>query len=156
MLALSLLQPYASLLAIGAKRFETRSWAPSQKLRLPLLVALHASKGEHEFREVYADPLFLAAAERAFDGPMPRVFGAFVGVATLRRVVRTEDACTDICSDEYLFGDYTPGRYAWRFDDPVAFATPIQARGRLGLWDVGLHLDKMLRATLDAQPRGVA
>lgn len=41
MKAISLLQPWASLIASGAKKIETRSW--STKYRGPL--AIHASKG---------------------------------------------------------------------------------------------------------------
>lgn len=39
--ALSLTQPWASLIAVGAKRFETRSWSTSWRG----LVAIHAAKG---------------------------------------------------------------------------------------------------------------
>jgi hypothetical protein len=36
---------------------------------------------------------------------------------------------------EYLFGDYTPGRYVWIMQAPVCFPEPIPARGALGLWE---------------------
>jgi len=37
-------------------------------------------------------------------------------------------------SNEYAFGDYTPGRYAWLLSDVQALPTPIPAKGQLGLW----------------------
>lgn len=37
--------------------------------------------------------------------------------------------------DEYAFGDFTPGRYAWVMENPVAFDKPIPARGKQGLWN---------------------
>lgn len=38
--------------------------------------------------------------------------------------------------DEFTFGDYTPGRFAWVFTNIGRLAEPIPCRGSLGLWDV--------------------
>lgn len=38
-------------------------------------------------------------------------------------------------SHEQLFGDFTPGRYAWLLDNIVALKEPISAKGRQRLWD---------------------
>jgi hypothetical protein len=35
---------------------------------------------------------------------------------------------------ELLFGDWQPGRYAWRFADMQTLPRPIPARGKQGLW----------------------
>ncbi len=37
--------------------------------------------------------------------------------------------------EEKAFGDYTPGRFAWILENPVAFKTPFGARGGLTLWE---------------------
>ncbi len=37
---------------------------------------------------------------------------------------------------ERSLGDYSPGRYAWAFENPVAFPRPIPYRGRQRLFDV--------------------
>ena len=36
---------------------------------------------------------------------------------------------------EKAFGDYSPGRYGWLLSDPVQFAEPIPAKGKLGIWN---------------------
>jgi hypothetical protein len=36
---------------------------------------------------------------------------------------------------EYLFGDYTPGRYAWILSDIKPLDKPIPAKGKQGLWN---------------------
>ncbi len=37
--------------------------------------------------------------------------------------------------EEKAFGDYTPGRFAWILENPVAFKTTFGARGGLTLWE---------------------
>ncbi|WP_253299501.1 hypothetical protein [Paenibacillus barcinonensis] len=37
--------------------------------------------------------------------------------------------------DEYHFGDYSDGRFAWQLDDVVQLQEPIPAKGQLGLWN---------------------
>lgn len=37
--------------------------------------------------------------------------------------------------EEKAFGDYTPGRFAWILEGPVAFKAIIGARGSLTLWE---------------------
>jgi hypothetical protein len=37
-------------------------------------------------------------------------------------------------SDEYKFGDFSAGRYAWDLHNPVLLPEPILAKGKQGLW----------------------
>lgn len=37
--------------------------------------------------------------------------------------------------NELIFGDYTPGRYAWILDNIESLSEPIEAKGHLGLWN---------------------
>lgn len=37
---------------------------------------------------------------------------------------------------EKAFGDYSPGRWAWRLANPVLFDEPVPWRGALGLWSI--------------------
>ena len=36
---------------------------------------------------------------------------------------------------EKLWGDYSPGRFAWVLQNPVMFDKPIPARGKQGWWE---------------------
>lgn len=40
---------------------------------------------------------------------------------------------------EYVFGDYTPGRYAWILEDVKQLPEPIPAKGHQGLWNWEPH-----------------
>ncbi len=152
--ALSLTQPWATLVAIGAKRIETRSW--STAYRGP--VAIHAAK---EFpaiaRELCCRRHFAGAlAEAGYNHPSELPLGAILAVGHLVAVERVEaernpfaDAAF-FSERERAFGDYTAGRYAWRLDRVVRLADPIPCKGSLGLWtlvdDVASHVLASLAA----------
>lgn len=144
MKALSLIQPWATLIAIGAKRIETRSW--STEYRGP--IAIHASKwmtpsGKYvsadvedylawSYREPFATQLTMAGIERIKDLPS----GAIVATARLVDVVRTETIRHGLGELEREFGDYRPGRFAWRLADVRRLGTPVPYRGFPGLWEL--------------------
>jgi len=137
MKAISLYQPWASLMALGHKRIETRSWATSY--RGPL--AIHAAKklvmpDDPEFREAL-EKLGLIANWDGKNcswpkGDFPR--GAIVGVCNLHSCVPV--GLGPILENyERLFGDYSPGRYLWLTTDMKKLNNPIPCIGRQGFWD---------------------
>lgn len=142
MKALSLMQPWATLVAIGAKRIETRSW--TTRYRGPL--AIHASRrllpAEARLCCVVPFRTALEAGGYRFDdasrasrrNPFRLPLGMIVAVANLVEV-RQITASNIPNEPERSFGDYTPGRYAWLLSDIVCVPEPIPARGSLGLWE---------------------
>src|SRR5215475_3599982 len=118
-MGLSLWQPWASLMALNAKKIETRSW-PTNYCGP---VAIHAAKKwDQELRdtchsEPFEDALF---GDEKFvkDEDLPR--GCFVALGKLHRVLSTTEYAPAIPSmetDEYWFGDYSSGRFMWVFDE---------------------------------------
>src|SRR5690606_17299582 len=93
MKALSLWQPYASLIAVGAKRYETRHWKTDY--RGP--IAIHAAKRRitnDEWLYIRFDPNFRAISrtlgfDRGID-PNTLPYGAVVCVAELVNCIPTE------------------------------------------------------------------
>lgn len=153
MKALTLTQPWATLVGIGAKRLETRSW--TTKYRGP--VAIHAAK----VFPVKAQQLcFLEPFRLYLDGYVdfgtPYLgshrfpLGYIVATCDLVDIIRIGDKLEhyfypvngvgyfSIPPDEpeLSFGDYTPGRYAWILANVKQLKEPEIARGALGLWDV--------------------
>jgi activating signal cointegrator 1 len=132
MRALSLTQPWASLVAIGAKTWETRSWQTAY--RGP--IAIHAAKTFPQdarqpcLTEPFKRALITAGIRSLSDLPL----GAVVATATLVDCVRTEVVRDMLTSDERAFGDYSDGRWAWKFEDVERLPEPIPAKGALGLW----------------------
>ena len=132
--ALSLLQPWASLVVIGAKTVETRSWNTDYRGRL----LIHASKGKSG-AALAAEPFLAKYIPRFAELP----FGAIIGEVMLTEVVRlTELALPPALLDrltleERAFGAYDTGRYAWLLEDAIQYDHPVPATGALGLWDAG-------------------
>ena len=131
MKALSLWQPWATLIALGAKRYETRSWSTPYRG----LLAIHAAKREPWPLADAVEPLARAGYARWTD--LPR--GAVLCVVRLVDVLPVELVIGEIVpysetNQELAFGDYTAGRYAWALEMVEVFDTPIPARGAQGLW----------------------
>jgi hypothetical protein len=134
MKALSLIQPYATLVLTGAKRYETRSWQTSHRG----LLAIHASKTvplEIQavcLEEPFASALRAAGYESAVDLPRGVVLGTVELVAVI--AVAALDL-EQLSPQERAFGDYGPGRYAWKLTNPYLFDAPRQCIGRPGIFD---------------------
>jgi activating signal cointegrator 1 len=130
--ALSLLQPWASLVVMGHKKIETRSWTTAYRGTL----LIHASKGKAGAL-VAASPL--VRAHIASFNALP--FGAIIGEVRLRDVLRIDatglspELLAQLTLEEKAFGDYTAGRYAWMLENAIMWNEFIPATGQLGLWD---------------------
>lgn len=137
--ALTLTQPWADAVASGTKQWETRSWRTDY--RGPLLI--HAAKG------FPAEAKRFAEAQRALGRGAPRVaLGAVVAIASLFDVRPAEEVALEVSAIERLYGDYTPGRYAWRLEHVRRLAEPVPATGALGLWRPGPALLDAVEAEL--------
>lgn len=154
--ALSLLQPWASLVAVGAKKIETRSWNTRYRGRL----AIHASVGFpawnrqlFNLREVKGA---LAPFHRTYlTLPLGEIIATCNLVATKKidyfdwrithegSLIPKEWAYSgerwNATEQELAFGDFRTGRYMWFLSDLELLATPIPCKGRLGLWDWGFN-----------------
>jgi hypothetical protein len=133
MKALTLTQPWATLVILGVKRWETRGWYPGVNDR-GSRIAIHAAKGwtrdDREFAAELHERGILPVA------PADLPLGAVLGEAAIVGLARTTSPMAVGLSDlEHELGDYSPGRYAWELGGVVAYPEPIPARGMLGLWE---------------------
>lgn len=193
MKALSLWQPWATLIAVGQKRIETRHWPTTY--RGPL--AIHATKRRPETNRSEDGPVGeLYCEQRCCDGKITAQWippedgagwalytelddgkwhtihmplGAIVATAELvdcvrilargdalgsrKRYVAADDdglmrvwdvgplggmqchSSWTTTAHEHVYGDYTPGRFAWLLDNVQPLDEPVPARGAQGLWD---------------------
>jgi hypothetical protein len=121
--ALSLTQPWATLVVTGRKKVETRGWSTSIRER----IAIHASKSMPAY-----------AREAAIDfglDPDALPLGAVLGTVSLMGCAPTHEVRHTLSAEELWFGDFADGRYAWFVYHPTAFDVPIPARGSLGFWN---------------------
>jgi hypothetical protein len=144
MKALSIWQPWASLLMAGIKAYETRSWAPPASL-LGERTAIHAAKTPVGFERLapHLCPLIpgMAEAQSGEDLHAIMPLGCLLGTAILAFALSTDsDLAADILPCETALGDWSPGRWAWRFTDHQPLATPIPYRGQQGVFTIPDHL----------------
>ena len=139
---LTMMQPWATLVAIGAKKIETRS-APTS-YRGP--IAVHASLAwPRAAQNVCSRPAFkekLIAGGIRFvtkhGRPTPVLrHGYILAVVDIVDCVRVEDLeSAPISIYEHAFGDYQPGRFAWKLANLRPLPAPIACKGYLSLWTV--------------------
>ncbi len=152
MKAITLTQPWAQLVALGAKRIETRSW--STKYRGPL--AIHAAKGfpkdaqflcfQRHFRDQLTNYVKL---NESYFGDHKFPLGVVVATCELVDVVQIDTRYTatttkfivrhglpwSLGAQERAFGDYSIYRYMWLLDQIEMLPEPIPARGLQRLWE---------------------
>lgn len=135
--AITLHQPWASLIALGAKRLETRSWNPKWRGTL----VIHAGK---ELSVDTTDRVFISLLRDAGITDVYKLpLGAAVAVCELRAVYRTEEVIDRLSAHERAFGNYQPGRSAWHLVNVRPLLPPIVVRGQQGLWDWTLPLPEL-------------
>jgi hypothetical protein len=148
MKAITLQQPWATLVAVGAKRIETRSWSTSY--RGPL--AITASKGWPKKAQMIAlsSPFIERLNEANYLPDIP--LGMVVATCSLVDCLPMEaHICLPGIFDEYpdlntsqerKFGDFDVfdrknGRRRWAFvlEDVQHLEKPIPVKGGLNLWE---------------------
>lgn len=156
---LTLHEPWGSMAAWREKEFETRSWGIRPPL--PMKLAIHAGKNKEALasikaeleierrRGVIIDNLepFHRHLVRAMmmhgmtdeDGDLVFnrfPFGCILAVCDLIEIVRMTPAfIAQRPEKERAFGDWRPGRFAWRLANVQALPEPVPVRGAQGLWD---------------------
>lgn len=139
--AISLTQPWASLVAIGAKNYETRSWSTPYRG----LLAIAAAKGFPRACKELCEKTPFVGTLRAADVHWPDILAArghIIAVAELVGCQRTlgwppfNISSVVPAANERDFGDYTPGRFAWGLANVRRLEQPVPAKGALGLWTV--------------------
>jgi hypothetical protein len=163
---LSLLQPWASLMALGEKAIETRSWAT--RYRGAVAIAASARWQAENIEIAVHDPDFVAAWRRHPDyfatGAMKDLpLGAIVAVGRLVDCLRADGVGPTLRAQsraglmtivagvkcgiaEAEFGAYGEGRFGFVVADLHRLIVPVPCKGRQGFWAVTGET----RAALDA------
>ncbi len=134
--ALTLHEPWASLVAHGHKIHETRSWSPLSQVPIDGLFAIHAGKNVDQWARTRLQALWpdeMALVEQA--GLQP---GRVVSVVRLVGAVEIINPGyvqnRMIVGVDYDAGDFSKGRYAWRLEVVHRLDPPVEARGCQGFW----------------------
>lgn len=156
MKAITLYQPWASLMAWGIKRIETRGWSTSYTGWLAIHAAAPSTNHNRELAAAFEDPWIRFQLDvigvtpgnwtATADGHLP--MRRIVGVTRLLDCVPVERSGVVPDTVEYALGNYGPGRYAWRTKGMLRLDSGVLAMGRQGLWtpppDVAAAMERQL------------
>jgi hypothetical protein len=127
--ALTVKQPWASVIATGAKSVENRTWPTKYRGRL----AIHA--GQSDDRGALAVDILWNAVEA--DLGKPTIRGAILAVAELTDCHRCDGSCSPWAE---------PGAWHWGLTNIRGLPEPVPCKGRLSLWTPDAEIR---RAVLD-------
>ena len=159
MKALTMTQPWASLVAIGANRIETRSWGTGFRG----VFAIHAAKGFPREARDFCDARYTreALARGGYDRADQLPLGAVVAIAYLDDLlvcdrstlgkIRRASAAGDLPPHEADFGGFSAGRYGFILSRVQRLREPVPARGMLGFWEMPAEVLEHVEAQLPTQ-----
>lgn len=154
MKAITLIQPYATLIALGYKANETRSWQTTH--RGPL--AIHAGIGMPSWAREVAETDSVISSILHYHGltfdtlPRRRVL-AVAKVAGMLRIVepgtgiglgRCDPALLSV--NERASGGYMLGRWAWQLENVLTLAEPVACSGAQSIWQVPADIAQRVAA----------
>ncbi len=127
MKVISIKEPFATLIANGIKKIETRSWKTNYRGEL----FIHAS-GKQLAKEFIKNDFVLDLIKN-----MDMNYGNIICKCNLVDCIYMDEQFLNYIKQnqiEYNLGEYKLGRYAWIIED-VEPIYPISAKGRLNLWN---------------------
>lgn len=125
MKAITLWQPWASLIAWGEKRYETRSWGTVYRGDIAIHAGLHLEKNVVFWHTIHRDYDLINVP-----------LGMIVAIARLEHVIRIDRGLiAREFEKELTVGEWRPGRWAWYLTDIRPLDEPVPARGKQGLWN---------------------
>lgn len=120
MKALSVKQPYATLIVEGEKTVEVRSWKTDYR----------------------GDILIVSSSRPAYKhGEEDMPDGVLVGIVELVDIVPLEQKHLYDAYMEGLSDDEIKGLYAWILEKPAKFDTYLPMKGKLRLFEIPAHME---------------
>lgn len=127
MKVISIKEPFATLIAKGIKKIETRSWKTNYRGEL----FIHAS-GKQLAKEFIKNDFVLDLIKN-----MDMNYGNIICKCNLVDCIYMDEGFLNYINQnqiEYNLGEYKLGRYAWIIKD-VEPIYPMPAKGRLNIWN---------------------
>lgn len=143
MKAITILEPWASLIACGEKKIETRSWATKYRGK----IAIHAA-AKHtrlQFKEPYYSVLSEYYRLHVPYEDDEILYGKIIAIADLVDCAQFTHTMIprrntillngqEVTEKEIAFGEYTPGRWGWILEK-VQRIKPVPAKGQQRIWN---------------------
>lgn len=123
MKVLSIKEPFASLIKDGKKKIETRSWKTNYRGEIYIHASLTKTKLDERIQKlnnmIEPKPGYVLCKANLVDCVyMDEIF--------IKKIRNTQ---------EYLYGHYELGRYAWILEN-IVIIEPFPVKGKLGIWNL--------------------
>ena len=131
MKVLSIKEPFATLIKDKVKIYETRSWKTNYRGEIYIHASLTKSKSDNvekanKYLKTSPSPGKILCKCILVDCiPMTKEFINYINNET----------------NEADYGRYEEGRYAWKLKVIEVLDNPIQAKGKLGIWNYSIDSD---------------
>lgn len=128
MKVLSIIEPWATLIASKHKYIETRSWKTSYRGEL----YIHASKKNINTKDTKIQELLKLLPTQEMN------YGKIICKCQLVDCKYMDEKFINEIKQnkqEYMCGDYQIGRYAWILEKTELIKPKIEAKGKLNIWN---------------------
>ena len=140
MKVISIIQPWATLIALVEKKFETRSWRTNHTGKLAIYSSKKIDRSAFS-REPIVQTLINHGIVTLENLPTGKILatckleGCFEVIENKGDSALLGNEAYIASGIEYHLGDFNEGRYGWLFSNVNVLNEPIQAKGQLGLWN---------------------
>lgn len=129
MKALTLIQPWATLIMLGEKKIETRSWNTKYRGQ----IAIHA--GKKVDKKVFCDPFYKDILKKHNISLENIQTSCIIATCDILDVQSTESLIGIISDKEKKLGNFSPNRFGWILTNINPIVPTLPAKGMLGLWE---------------------
>ncbi len=122
MKALTIKQPWASLIVNGIKEYEFRSWKTKYRGKIYIHAGLSSNKSYLKYYEKYN---------------LEYLNGAIIGEAEITDCILIDEKFSKELNNKnsLVYGNNHNGEYAWKLINVKKYDEPIYIKGKLGLWN---------------------
>jgi hypothetical protein len=132
MKAISLYEPWGTLIALGKKRYETRSW--STTYRGSLLIC--ASKKRPPLSQIIGILYYAGITLNELNPGRAVAFVDLTDIYPADDLLQVDRFYGLLEENEKFYGDFSPGRFAWKLENIRRIKNPPPIKGKQGLFDV--------------------
>lgn len=125
MKAITLKQPWASLVAYGYKEYEFRSWKTNYRGKILIHAGLSTEKDE---------------LNRINLKDIEYLNGKIIGEVEIESCILVDEAFSKKLKNinPKIYENNYIGKYAWKLKNPIVYKKAIDAKGQLGLWNIDI------------------
>ena len=122
MQALTIKQPWASLIINGYKKYEFRSWKTNYRGKILIHAGLSTEKKEQQYFSDYN---------------LNYINGAIIGEAYITDCILVDESFDKKLRtiDKNVYKNNHIDNYAWKLENIKIYDNPIYIKGKLGLWN---------------------